>query len=175
MKFLVGISPSNFIIFLSSCYGGRTSDKFITKDNGFYDLLQRDDVVIANRDFYNQKDLLLHFCNLQVPPGARAKSQMIKKEVQKTKDVSSLRINVERVISSLKNYRILKGALSITMMQHVDEIVLVCAALCNIKKYANSNQKELSSQQVIFLMIFLIVFSQKLPKDKKLLITLVNF
>ena len=71
---------------------------------------------------------------------------MIKKEVQKTKDVSSLRINVERVISSLKNYRILKGALSITMMQHVDEIVLVSAALCNIKKYANSNQKELSSQ-----------------------------
>ena len=51
MKFLVGISPLNFIIFLSSCYGGRTSDKFITKDSGFYDLLERDDVVIANRDF----------------------------------------------------------------------------------------------------------------------------
>ena len=66
---------------------------------------------------------------------------MIKKEVQKTKDVSSLRINVERVISSLKNYRILKGALSITMMQHVDEIVLVCAALCNIKNMLIQTKK----------------------------------
>ena len=38
-KFIIGISPSGFITFLSSCYGGRASDKFITKDSGFYDLI----------------------------------------------------------------------------------------------------------------------------------------
>ena len=38
-----------------------------------------------------------------------------------------------RAINRIKNYQILKGTLSITMMQHVDEIVLVCAALCDIK------------------------------------------
>ena len=38
-------------------------------------------------------------------------------------------------INRLKNYRILKRFLPITMMQYVDEIVLVCAALCNIKMY----------------------------------------
>ena len=51
IKFLVGISSSGFITFLSSCYGGRASDKFITKDSGFYDLLEHDDVVMANRSF----------------------------------------------------------------------------------------------------------------------------
>ena len=80
----IGISPSGFITFLSSCYGARASDKFITKDSGFYDLLQHDDVVMADCDFQIQKDLL-HFCNLQVPRGARTKSQITKKEVQKTK------------------------------------------------------------------------------------------
>ena len=64
IKFLVGISPSGFITFLSSCYGGRASNKFITKSAGFYDLLAHDDVVMTDCDFQIQKDLLLHFCNL---------------------------------------------------------------------------------------------------------------
>ena len=132
IKSLIGISPSGFITFLSSGYGGRASDKFITKDRGFYDLLESDDVVMADRGLQIQEDLLLHFCNLQVPPGARTKSQMTKK-VQKTKETTNLRIHVERAINRIKNYRILKGTLPITMMQHVDEIVLVCAAFCNIK------------------------------------------
>ena len=85
IKFLVGISPSVFITFLSSCYGGRASDKFITKDSGFYDLLERDDVVMADRGFQIQEDLLLHCCNLQVLPGAWTKSQMTKKRGRKDK------------------------------------------------------------------------------------------
>ena len=80
-KFIIGISPSGFITFLSSCYGGRASDKFITKDSGFYDLIQRDNVVMADRGFQIQEDLLLHFCILKVPPGARTKTQMTKKEL----------------------------------------------------------------------------------------------
>ena len=90
IKFLVGISPSVFITFLSSCYGGRASDKFITKDSGFYDLLERDDVVMADRGFHIQEGLLLTFCNLQVPPGAQTKTHMTKKEVQKTKEIANL-------------------------------------------------------------------------------------
>ena len=54
-------------------------------------------------------------------------------KVQKTKETTNLRIHVERAINRIKNYRIRKGTLPITMMQHVDEIVLVCAAFCNIK------------------------------------------
>ena len=84
VNFLVGISPSGFITFLSSCYGGRASYKFITKDSGFYDLLECDDFVMAVRGFQIQEDLHLHFCILQIPPGAQKKSQMAKKEVKKT-------------------------------------------------------------------------------------------
>ena len=85
IQFLVGISPSQFIIFLSSCYGGRASDRFITEDSGFYDLLERDDVITADRGFQIQEDLLLHFCNLQAPPGAQTNSQMTKNKGTKDK------------------------------------------------------------------------------------------
>ena len=51
----------------------------ITKDSGFYDLLECDDVVMADRGFQIQEDLLLHFCNLQVPPDAQ---QRVRKEIE---------------------------------------------------------------------------------------------
>ncbi|XP_047137527.1 uncharacterized protein LOC124814027 [Hydra vulgaris] len=106
--FLVGISPNGFITFLSDCYGGRCSDNFITKDSGFYDLLERDDEVMADREFQIQEELLLRFCTLIVPPGARLKSQMMQ-NAKKNKKIANLRIHVERVINRLKTYRILKN------------------------------------------------------------------
>ena len=146
IKFLVGISPSGFIALLSSCYGGRASHKFITKDSAFYNLPERDDVLMADRGFPIQEDLLLHFCNLQAPPGKWTKSQMTKTELQKTKEIANLRIHIERAINRIKNFRIFKGTLPITMMQHDDEIVLVCAALCNIKNVLIQTKKKLNSK-----------------------------
>ena len=74
LKFLVGIAPSGYITFLSDCYGGRTSDKQIVLDSGFLDLLEGDDHVMADRGFQIKEDLLMKFCSLLIPPGARAKS-----------------------------------------------------------------------------------------------------
>ena len=74
--------------------------------------------------FQIQGDLLLHFCNLQVPPCGQTKSQMTKKEVQKTKEIANLRIHAEMIINRIKNDPILKGTMPITLMNHVDEIFL---------------------------------------------------
>ena len=133
VKALIGISPSGYITFISSAYGGRASDKFITNDSGFYDLLERDDEVMADRGFQIKEDLLLRFCSLCVPPGARVKSQMTANECKKTKHVANLRIHVERAINRIKTFRILKNTLPITMLRHMDDIILACAALCNLK------------------------------------------
>ena len=86
IKFFENISPSGFITFLRSCYGGQTSNKFITKNNGFYYLLERDDVIMADRHI--QEDLLVHFCNLQVTLVSRKKSQMTKKRYKRQKNCS---------------------------------------------------------------------------------------
>jgi hypothetical protein len=54
-------------------------------------------------------------------------------ECKKTKDVANLRIHVERAINRIKTYRILKTILPVSMLHHCDDIVLSCAALCNLK------------------------------------------
>ena len=102
-KFLIAISPTGFTTFVSSCYGGRATDKFICKDSGFYDLLERDDEVMAERGFQIQEELMFQYCSLSVPPGARTKSQMTSTEGRKTKDIANLRIHVERSINRIKN------------------------------------------------------------------------
>ena len=120
-KCLVGITPTGFILFLSSCYGARASNKFSTKDSGFYDLLERDDEIMADRGLQIREDLLLYFCRLVVSPDARVKNTMTKPDVKKTKEVA---INVEGAINSIIFLRILKGTIPVTMIQHVDGIIL---------------------------------------------------
>ena len=88
---------------------------------------------IVETGFQIQEDLLLNFCRLVVSPGARVESQMTTSEAKKTKEVAKLRIHVERAINRIRFFRILKGTIPVTMMQHVDDITLTCAALCNLK------------------------------------------
>ena len=133
LKFLLAISPNGFITFVSSCYGGRASDKFICSDSGFYDLLEYGDEVMADRGFQIQEELMLRFCHISVPPGARTKSQMTPKECKKRKNIANLRIHVERAINRIKSFRILKSPLPITMTFHADDIIRTCSALCNFK------------------------------------------
>ena len=94
MKFVVGISPSGFITFLSSCYGGRVSDRFITKNSGFSDILQRDDVVMADCDFQIQEDLLFQFFKLKVPLSAGTKGQMTKKKYKMQKKLQIYKLTL---------------------------------------------------------------------------------
>ena len=43
-------------------------EKYITKDSGFYNVLERGDQVMADRGFQIKEKLLLHLCSLEVPP-----------------------------------------------------------------------------------------------------------
>ena len=49
---------------------GRVSDKYITKDSGFYNLLEQGSQELEDRGFQIKEKLLLHVCSLEVPPGA---------------------------------------------------------------------------------------------------------
>ena len=132
-KFLIGISPTGYIMFVSDCYGGRATDQFICQDSGFYNNLEYGDEIMADRGFQIQEDLLHHYCTLSVPPGARVKSQMTKLECKKTKEIANLRIHVERAINRMKTFRILKNIFPLTLLPLADDIVRSCAAHCNIQ------------------------------------------
>lgn len=51
IKFLIGITPSGVICFLSQCWGGRVSDQELTRCSGFLDKVQPGDVILTDRGF----------------------------------------------------------------------------------------------------------------------------
>ena len=67
VKFLIGITPNGIISFLSRCWGGRVSDKLITKESGFLTLLEPGDVILADRGFTIADDVALHRAKLEIP------------------------------------------------------------------------------------------------------------
>nr|XP_047122976.1 uncharacterized protein LOC124806268 [Hydra vulgaris] len=119
VKYLVGITPNGAIFFLSNCYGGRASDVFIVKDCGILKFLQPGDQVIADRGF------------LAIPPSKRTNLQMTSNDVRETSKIANVRIYVEQAIGRMKNFRILKNELPVTLLPLCDNIITVCAVLTN--------------------------------------------
>ncbi|KAK7476381.1 hypothetical protein BaRGS_00032381 [Batillaria attramentaria] len=132
VKFLVCIAPNGAISFVSEAWGGRASDRTITLESKVLDRLDVGDVVLADRGFTIASDLLQRGCHLEVPPPASGLGQMTRTAVKITKKVANARIHVERVINRLKWFRILKNVLPLSMVPLIDDIVTVCAAICNL-------------------------------------------
>ena len=125
-------------LFLSMCWGGRATDKFITMNRGFLGLLEHDDVVRADRGFDIHEDVAIHGGKLEIPSFTRGKKQLSTDDVEYSQRLSKVRIHIERVIGLLKNkYIILQSTLPVSTLKCnagsetslIDKIVTVCASL----------------------------------------------
>ena len=132
VKFLVGITPSGMISFLSKAWGGRASDQHITRESGFLDLLEPTDLIMADRGFTIKEDLMVRGATLEIPPPSSGLEQMSKDKVIKTKRIANARIHVERAIGRMKVFSILKKTLPITLVPLIDDIIVVCASISNL-------------------------------------------
>lgn len=81
--------------FLSDCWGGRISDKELTKNSGLLDLLEPGDMVMADRGFEIENKLALRQCCLNVPPKRNKQRGLSALDVERTGKVAELRIHVE--------------------------------------------------------------------------------
>ena len=76
-------------VFLSQCWGGRVSDKTLTQESGFLQLLEYGDVVLADRGFTVNDDIRLHGAKLEIPACTRGKVQLTQRDVEVSKKLSS--------------------------------------------------------------------------------------
>lgn len=140
-KFLVAISPTGAIIFVSKCWGGRASDKLITSKSGFLNHLIHGDLILADRGFDITEDLALQGSTLAIPPFTKGKTQLSQREVETSRELSRVRIHVERAIGRIKHYRILQHRFPISLIKTnvqtdfatIDKVLVVCAALSNLQ------------------------------------------
>ena len=139
MKFLIATTPSWTISFISKCWGGRVSDKYITQHSDFLHHIEPGDLVLADRGFNIAEDLALYGAKLEIPAFTKGKKQL-SQEVEYSQRLAKVRIHVERVIGLLKKYTILQSVLPVSLIKHtgdeeyatIDRILTVCASLTNL-------------------------------------------
>ena len=119
------------MVFVSDLYPGCISDKELTRRSGLFDLLDRDDSVMADRGFDIEEDLALLGVRLNIPPFLRGKEQLSAQELVETRRIASLRIHVERAMEQLKNFHIFDKPLLPSFRNTANQIFFVCALFTN--------------------------------------------
>ena len=140
VKFLVAISPTGAITFVSKCWGGCVSDKHLTVKSGLLQHLIHGDLVLADRGFDISDELVLIGASLTIPSFTKGKPQLSQREVKLRRHLSHVRIHVERAIGRIKRYRILQSTLPIVILKRlhetelctIDKILITCCALSNL-------------------------------------------
>ena len=129
VKSLIGIAPSGAISFISPLYNGSISDKDLTIKSGLMDKLETGDVVLADKGFYHLDETFEERGFSLATPILLKKKQFDIDERALNKNVSNLRVHVERAIGRIKNFKILDRDLSISQMGNAEQIHYVCAFL----------------------------------------------
>ena len=129
-KLLVGVTPNGQVTFLSDLWGGRVSDKQITRESGVLDLLEPGDNVMVDRGF-DISNIVPDGVSVNMPPFLAGREQMTAAETEETMSIASVRIHVERAIGRIKTYHILDGTLPNTLSPYATQIATVCGLLTN--------------------------------------------
>ncbi len=83
---------------------------------------------------FNVQDLFLHQqVKCVLPPFVRGKRQFTHSESYQGKRIARARIHVERVMGRLKEFRLLKNILPLTMIDLCDQIWIIAGAIVNMQ------------------------------------------
>ena len=135
VKALVGIIPGCGFSFISSVYPGSISDKEITIRSGILNpkLWSHGDGLMADRGFTIKEHLAEMGVDLVIPSFLRGRTQLSELEVVHTQQIANERIHVERMIQRLKCWHIFDRVIPVNMMGSLNQIITVCALLCNFQ------------------------------------------
>ena len=140
VKYLTGITPQGSISFISKGWGGRVSDVYLTEHSRLLQNLLPGDVILADRGFTIQESVGMLCAEVKITPLTKGKKQLSKLEVDTTRELSQVRIYVERIIRMVhQKYTILQSTLPISMIMcnkdegisSIDKTFAICCASCN--------------------------------------------
>ena len=90
VKYLIGITPQGSVSYISSGWGGRTSDKYITENSLFLSYLVPGDLILADRGFDIRDSVSTCCSSLAMPAFPKGKSQLSGIEVEQTRRIANV-------------------------------------------------------------------------------------
>ena len=140
-KAFISISPLLHINFISKLFTGSISDKEITRQCGFLQLLNPGDVIMADKGFNIQDLLAIHHTRLLAPPIMK-KGCINAKSSTATRRIAKARVHVERIIRKLKCFCFLRGTIPLSFKPYLNSVLKVCAALVNLQPAIIQNKTD---------------------------------
>ncbi|GBN38593.1 hypothetical protein AVEN_110877-1 [Araneus ventricosus] len=105
LKGMIGIMPSGTISFISPLYCGSISDKELFIKSQLMDLLEPNDVVMADKGFQIEQEFQKISCKLKYPKFLMDCIQFDASDRIENCKISNVRVTVERAISQIKIYK----------------------------------------------------------------------
>ncbi|XP_045026432.1 uncharacterized protein LOC116923193 isoform X1 [Daphnia magna] len=136
LKYLVSITPDGLINFVSTGYGGRTTDEVVTAQSKFLEKLQPGVHVMADRGFKRIEPFISSKkCVLVRPSSVSSGVHSSKRDVIDSRRISGLRIHVERAIRRIREFSFVSPHACITNQQlkHVDDVIKIVCGLVNLQ------------------------------------------
>ncbi len=115
-------------------WGGRAFDKLVTLDSGFLGKLEYGDEILADGGFLVREELASVGGTLRIPSFTEGKSQLPGSCVDTSRQLSRVRIHVERVLGQLKTFQMLNTVIPISQVDMLDDIVIICARLIHLRR-----------------------------------------
>lgn len=120
---------------MSSCFAGSISDREICIKSGLLskELWEAGDALMAHRGF-RIADLLDPLgVELIIPSFLGGREQLSEAETIRSQQIAAERIHVEQMIDRFKKFRIFDANIPVNMFGKINEIVTICALLCNFQ------------------------------------------
>ena len=83
-------------------WGGRVSDKQVTKESGFFNEVSIRDCILAERDFKIKEELSVLVATYKIPSFTKGKEKLSSGEVDTSRQLSSVRTHVDCVIGRIE-------------------------------------------------------------------------
>ena len=143
-KGLVGCDSRGSLMFVSELFTGAISDKVITKQSGFYEIIKQfkeagyvldGDAIMADKGFTIHDELKDLGLSLNIPPFAVADKQMSQANLVLTDKIARHCIHVERLISRIKDFKVLSHRIAAHLFPKLNQVWCVCCYLTLFQGY----------------------------------------
>ena len=136
LKYMVSVTPDGLISFVSTGYGGRTTDEVVASQSKYLDLLPTGCYVMADRGFKRIEPFLTSKqCFLVRPSSVKTGTKSTKNEVIDSRKISGLRIHVERAIRRIREFNFVSphSCIDNKQLKHADDVVKIVCGLVNLQ------------------------------------------
>lgn len=132
LKSLIGCTPSGYVSHISPFFGGKASDKFIFNKSNLLEQCTEFDAIMVDKGFPIREECASHGVTLLQPAFRTGNKQFDAAECEDSRGIAAARVNIERVMERLKNFKILHDEVQHHYVTDMNEIMVCIGGLVNL-------------------------------------------